>query len=219
MLNYDNFYKTFSNSRKNLKWEEIEYFFDYINKLFQAQISILDIWAWNWRLYWEILSSKLRINNYIWIDISNKLLDEARKNYNWINFLSLDMLNIDNLDIKDINIVFFIASFHHINSIENRLSTLEKLYNWLEKNSFIFMTNWALNSQLNYEKYKNSIISWSNNIYNSLDYNIKIWANQRYYHCFSLLELDFLFKKSWFQIIENSLFKNNKNLISILRKI
>ena len=39
--NYDNFSKTFSNSRLNMKWEEIEYFLDYLVKREQNPSSPL----------------------------------------------------------------------------------------------------------------------------------------------------------------------------------
>jgi hypothetical protein len=80
------------------------------------------------------------------------------------------------------------------------------------------MTNWALSSVLNQEKYKKSIIKNSKNEFWSVDYNIKIWKFTRFYHNFSLEELDYLLKKTWFNIEENRLFDNNKNYISIVYK-
>jgi hypothetical protein len=80
------------------------------------------------------------------------------------------------------------------------------------------MTNWALNSDLNKEKYLNSKILNSKNQFWGEDFNIKIWKFQRYYHCFSLEELEFLFKQTWIKIKENRIFDNNKNFISILEK-
>jgi hypothetical protein len=80
------------------------------------------------------------------------------------------------------------------------------------------MTNWSLNSELNKERYNNSIIKNSKNIFWSLDYNIKLWKFYRYYHCFDLTELDFLFKENWFNIIENRLYDTWKNFISIIQK-
>lgn len=73
------------------------------------------------------------------------------------------------------------------------------------------MTNWALNSDLNFEKYEKSIIKDSKNEFWSLDYNIKIWEFERFYHSFSLEELEYLFQKTWYEIIENKLFDNKRN--------
>jgi hypothetical protein len=41
MVDYNNFAKIFSNSRKNMKWEEIDYFLENINK--DKALKILDI--------------------------------------------------------------------------------------------------------------------------------------------------------------------------------
>ena len=88
----------------------------------------------------------------------------------------------------------------------------------LEDWGYLFMTNWALNSEINNEKYKDSIIDNSLNNFWSKDYMIKFWEYNRYYHCFDLKELEYLANKTWFKIIENKLFENKKNIITILKK-
>ena len=47
--NYDNIAKKFSNSRKNMKWEEIDYF---LEKYFteNKKVSVLDVGCWSARL-------------------------------------------------------------------------------------------------------------------------------------------------------------------------
>jgi SAM-dependent methyltransferase len=72
------------------------------------------------------------------------------------------MLDLDKIE-KKFNYIFFIASFHHLDSIETRLEVLKKVKNLLKENGKIFMTNWALNSDLNKEKYLNSKILNSKN--------------------------------------------------------
>ncbi len=110
--------------------------------------------------------------------------------------------------------IFFIASFHHLDSLEKRERLMSNLKNILNKNWIVFMTNWALKSEVNFEKYKDDEIKNSQNQFWSLDFNIKFWEYLRYYHCFSLEELEYLIKKPWFQIIENRLFDSKKNFIS-----
>jgi hypothetical protein len=41
MVDYNKFAKTFSNSRKNMKWEEIDYFMNFLKK--EKTLKILDI--------------------------------------------------------------------------------------------------------------------------------------------------------------------------------
>jgi SAM-dependent methyltransferase len=110
--------------------------------------------------------------------------------------------------------IFFIASFHHLDSLEKRERLMSNLKNILNKNWIVFMTNWALKSEVNFEKYKDDEIKNSQNQFWALDFNIKFWEYLRYYHCFSLEELEYLIKKPWFQIIENRLFDSKKNFIS-----
>lgn len=80
------------------------------------------------------------------------------------------------------------------------------------------MTNWALDSDLNQIKYNESKIIWSENRFASSDYTIKFWEFDRFYHCFSLSELEYLAEKSGLKIKENRLFENQKNYITILEK-
>ena len=216
MVDYNNFAETFAKSRKNMKWWEIDYFiWKYLDN---SHVKILDIWCGTARLLSQI-SNKINIEkiDYTWVDLSKELLLEAQKNFPEKKFLNLNMINIDEIKEK-FNNIFFIASFHHLNSIEQRDLVLKKARNLLEENWKIFMTNWALNSALNKEKYKNSQIENSLNNFWSIDYNVKIWKFTRFYHCFSLEELEFLAKKNNFKIIENRLFDNQKNFITILEK-
>ena len=214
-VDYNNFAKTFSNSRKKMKWEEIDYFLSFLE--WKKDISILDIWCWNGRFLSHLKDKDIKYTNYLWIDLSDWLLKEASSLHPEAWFLHLNMLDIDSIN-KKFDYIFFIASFHHLDNIDSRKKVLEKVSRLLNKDWKIFMTNWALNSELNKEKYNSSIISDSKNDFWSLDYNIKLWEFDRYYHCFSLEELKYLFIDSWFDILENKLFENNRNFISIIQK-
>jgi hypothetical protein len=99
------------------------------------------------------------------------------------------------------------------------LMVIKKAYKKLESGWMIFLTNWALESELNIKRYSNLKVEWSTNKFWSSDFNIKIGEFVRYYHCFSLDELRYLFEKNWFKIIENREFENKRNLISIIKKI
>jgi len=214
-INYNNFAKTFSNSRKNMKWEEIDYFLSFLEN--KNNENIADIGCWNGRLLKFLKEKNINFNKYLWIDLSEWLLEEAKKIHKDWDFLKLNMLDLEKID-KKLDIIFLIASFHHLDFLKDRLKVLTNVYKMLKKWWKVFMTNWALDSNLNKEKYKNSIVENSKNEFWGYDYNIKIGKYTRYYHCFSLDELDYLFKKTWFKIVENRLFNNQKNYISILEK-
>ena len=147
-VDYNNFSKGFSKSRKYMKWEEIDYFL-WIIKSENRELSILDVWCWSWRLLWELLNSGLNISDYLWVDLSEWMLYEARSIYPDNNFMQLNMLDLDNLGDKKFNCIFFIASFHHLQNFDYRLKVLKCIYNALEKNGLVFMTNWSLNSWFN----------------------------------------------------------------------
>ena len=238
-MDYNSFAKTFSNSRKNMKWEEIDFFLEkipmhpftkvgieqicrdvslkHLENYSGQKIKILDIWCWNWRLIDIIENKNLKVDNYLWVDLSKWLLEEAKILHKSHDFLEIDMLELYKIEEK-FDFIFFIASFHHLKKREEREKVLDYTKNLLKENWVIFMTNWALNSEINEKKYRNMIIDWSKNNFWSIDYNIKIWDFTRFYHCFSIEELEYLFKKSGFDIIENRLFDNKKNYISIIRQ-
>lgn len=217
-VNYNHFAQTFSQSRNGMKWEEIEYFFEKYSPLINWK-KILDIGCGSGRLLDHFITSSFISDiDYFWIDASIRMIQEAKNKFWSDDFLVFDMLKIDILHIKDFESVFFIASFHHLLTIKERIEVLKKLKNIITGNTYIFMTNWALNSELNTEKYEKSIIEDSKNEFWSYDYNIKIWEFERFYHCFSLEELDYLFTQTWYEIIENRLFDNKRNYISIMKK-
>ena len=210
-----------------MKWEEIEYFLNILDVT--ENTNILDIGCGNWRFLWALQNTFPEIipDNYTWIDLSVWLLEEAKTLHPSFlkSFSECDMLNIDSPDLKKKAIrgwenIFFIASFHHLDTLQYREEVLKKAFDILKEWGKIYMTNWALNSPLNYDKYKTSLIEipWWENKWWSLDYNITIWENDRYYHCFSIAELEYLASVSWFKIIENRLFENQRNIITILQK-
>lgn len=246
---YDNIATKFAKSRKNMKWEEISYFIEkyFLNSiphpspLLQEReqenfknISILDVWCGSWRLLEQIWKIYWSYDfDYLWIDLSPEMIEEARKNFSDDMFEVLDMEDLDKLEGKKFDFVFFIASFHHKKFLREREKTLKNLKKVLKENSIVFMTNWALDSEINKEKYKNAEIFFTEKDFENIDdfeekqkekkfwskdFSIKFWEFYRYYHCFTLEELQFLFEENNFEIIENRLFENGRNFISILRK-
>lgn len=211
MVDYNKFAKTFAESRKNMKWPEIEYFLDKYNL---EGKNVLDVWCWSGRLL-SFIKDNVKDFSYTWADLSWELLKEAQKDHQESKFIELNMLDLDKIEWK-FDIVFFIASFHHLDNEEDRLEVLLKAKNLLSDNWKVIMTNWALNSPVNKEKYSKSKIEESENKWWWEDYSIKIWDATRYYHAFSLYELEVLFKKTNYQIEENRLFDNERNYISVI---
>lgn len=216
-VNYDQFAATFSESRNHMKWEEIEYFVEKYSEYIDEK-KIIDIGCGNGRLLDHFIKSHYIFDiDYFWIDSSKWMVEEAKKKFGSDDFLVCDMLDLDRLPIKNFESVFFIASFHHLLTIEERIKVLEDLKKIVLPWNYIFMTNWALESEFNKQKYRLSAIENSQNEFWGKDFNIKIWEFERFYHCFSLQELEYLFEKTWYEIIENRLFENERNFISIIK--
>jgi len=198
-----------------MKWPELEYFFSFLK-----WGHILDIWCGNGRLL-ELYTMYFgnAPEKYTWIDMSSWLIAEALKIFPGRDFREGDMLDIWGIIVgQKFKNVFLIASFHHLSNIQEREDMMWLLYDVLEDGWYIYMTNWALESSLNKEKYRNSQIPESKNRFMSSDFNIKIWKFERFYHSFHLDELSYLADKVGFKIQENRLFEWEKNIITILQK-
>lgn len=208
MVDYDKFAKTFSNSRKNLAWPEIDYFIEYISQLYwEKRIKILDVGCGNGRLLKYLKQSNLQFD-YMWVDSSSWMIDEAKQEFSDDSFEVLDMINIDKLWQK-FDIVFFIASFHHLETIEDRIRVLLQTKNLLNTDWQVLLTNWNLMWEGNMLRYQKSYLwNW--------DFSIKIGDFNRYYRWFLLDELEKLFTQTWFNISKNEIFSWKNNLISII---
>lgn len=218
MNNYDLFSKTFSQSRRGMKWSEVEYFLEYIQKNNISLESILDIWCWSGRLLEQFSSSKIQIQKYLGIDGSNGMIQEARKNFSEYDFMTLDMQSLWEIEKKGVSCIFFIASFHHLETVPERIQVLKDAYDTLRDWGYVFLTNWNLLSWGNIAKYNNQMIEKSQNEFGSEDFSIKIGKYNRYYHWFSLKELQYIISKTDFEILENRVFEGERNIITILRK-
>ena len=218
-VDYNKISKKFSNSRIWMKWPETSFFMEYLEEARVTWKNILDIWCGNGRLLDSLTESNIMNSKteYLWIDLSQWLVEEAKKLHPDFSFNTLDMLDIEILERK-FDIIFMIASFHHLDTSEKRVEFLKKVSSILNDWWYICMTNWNLYSDINSSKYSDSIIKDSKNSFWNFDFHIKFWEYLRYYHGFNTTELESLFLNNWFKICENRVFENEKNIISIIKK-
>jgi len=192
----------FSRTRWNM-WAEYDFFRDYI----KGGDSVLDAGCGNGRLL-ELLKDKNI--NYIGVDVSDKLIELAKKRYPENRFLVADNLNLPFPD-SNFDKAFSIAVLHHIPSAELRKKALLELKRVLKPGGILILTVWdirhkkALPSALKYCLLK--LIGKS-----KLDFRDAFvpWADkvEKYYHFFTKKELQFLVEKNGFKIIKKGIVRN-----------
>lgn len=195
-VDYDDFAETFGESRRGMHWREIdEILTQFIETCSPESAKIADIGCGNGRLLTHIMQHPRAVDfqkftTYVWLDASAELLQQASSDTSFSDFFphtfwSLgDMREMETLLSQHglFDVLFFIASFHHLSTREDRLSVLKQAKNLLSKNGRIIMTNWNL-SHVSQSKYQDSRDAEYPD--GSADYSVKIGEYTRFYHAFS----------------------------------
>lgn len=204
-MSYDNFAETFSKSRIEHPWPELDYLIDIMCQ--KGSTSILDVGCGNGRFieHYESWVTNHELQ-YLGIDSSTGMIREARRLHPGYEFEVYPMCSFSNHEswITNYDCILFLASFHHLETREERLQVLQNMKLYLAQCGEIMMTNWNLRDQPRYAKSHR----WNG------DYDIKIGAFSRYYHGFTLDELEWLFVEAGYQIVENRVFEGGRNIVS-----
>ena len=215
---YDQIAQDFSDTRNKI-WPEFEYFKGY---LANGQ-DILDLGCGNGRLL-ELLK-EYQIN-YLGIDYSKKLIEEAKQDWQNFNFVVGDILDLNLKEKYDL--VFLVATLHHIPSQKLREKVLINVKSVLKPNGKLLMTNWNL-WQKRYLKYiiKYTLLKMSDpdkEVISGIEVkdldlqDVFIpWRKkyQRYIHAFTENNMARLLKKTGFEIIKNV--ANSRNIITVAK--
>ena len=219
---YNRIAKYFAKTRKE-PWAEFELFRPYVKK---GQ-NILDWGCGNGRLARWLKDFNVK---YFGEDHSAELLKIAGKSLR---------AEIKKGDVKFFNtakkikifpdgffdVIFAVASFHHLPDAKSRLEILCKFYRELKKGGKLFITVWNLNSD--WSKKKNDfekigendfLVPWKNP-----DGRVEV---RRYYHSFKKTELSDLIREAGFQIKKADYFgktdwsdkKGGRNLVILAEK-
>lgn len=206
--NYNRISGDFSSKREYLS-DDILYF----KKFIKPNFKILDIGCGNGRL-----AKIIKNSNYIGIDNSEKLLKIAKNKFPKHKFIFSDALNLPK-NLKKFNIIFSLSVLHHIPGEKNQQKFINNIYNHLEKNGITIISIWKPNKK---QLLKSKQINNSNkNIYipfQSSNRKIKV---DRYIYLFDINELEELFKKNHFKILESGYLTRgkSKNIYIVGRKI
>jgi 2-polyprenyl-3-methyl-5-hydroxy-6-metoxy-1,4-benzoquinol methylase len=77
---------------------------------------------------------EVRTYSYLGIDESSGMIEEAQKLHPEYTFMVLDMNHLEELsDDEKYDVIIFIASFHHLQTSEERKEVLEKTKKLLKK--------------------------------------------------------------------------------------
>ena len=132
---YDKIAGDFAQSRNN-SWEEFELFDDYV----KPGQNILDIGCGSGRLCSFLQEKEV---NYTGCDSSSKLLSLAQKKFPRNNFVFGDFRDLPFED-KSFDLVFAIASFHHLMDFKDQKKGVAEMARVLKKDGILCLTVWNL---------------------------------------------------------------------------
>jgi len=216
----------FSWTRKK-QWPEFFYIKEEVSKILETKwkIKILELGCGDGRLFRFLDSYFPDKIEYIWVDISEQLINIAKDSWesssNSSTFIVDDMLSfLEKQDQQSFDMVVAVASFQHINKKYERILILKNIYRILEYDGVVLMFNWSFSSWF-FKKFKKQIfkafVIWILSLFTYPLNDIYVpWKNEwktyyRYYHIFFLFELKNLFKLSSFVIKELCYINRNWN--------
>ena len=209
---YNDIAREFSATRA-YPWKELQVFIPHIKDNFK----ILDLGCGNGRLLKSLEQSDKKLN-YLGVDFSEKLIAQARENHPEAKFVTADMSDLY-FEPNTFDMIFMIASFHHLPTKTERLELLYQAKRWLKPGGLLFMTNWNL-WQKKYLRYSLEKF-WSKRSWNDFfipwttDSGGTVW---RYYHSFTVGELIYLLKTAKFDLEPEGVYKTDWNINAFVRK-
>lgn len=200
-LDYNRIADKFSSTRLRLSQDILD-----LAKLADARDRILDLGCGNGRLI-QVFGKEI---NYIGADVSEKLLEIAKKLHPKNNFVLIKNPLILPFPDESFDKVFCLSVLHHIPTEKYQLQYLNEIKRILIPGGKLILTVWNMP-----EKTKDIFYPFTDP-----EKNIKI---ERYLHCFSIKELSHLIEKSGFKIEKSTLTKRGKikefsNILIIAQK-
>jgi ubiquinone/menaquinone biosynthesis C-methylase UbiE len=155
----------------------------------------------------------------VFTDISEKQLNYARKEdrgkIKSAEFIVQDILD-SSFPKNKFDVIFCIATFHHLKTRKDRIKFLKNVYSWLKPDGYFLMTNWNL-WQKKYLAYRNIWKGLGNFMVPYKNNDGQVLA-QRFYHSFTHQELKKLLIKIGFRIEKIDLSESGNDIISVCRK-
>ena len=170
----------FDQTRK-APWQEFQHFLKYLGK----NDKVLDLGCSNGRLYDFLKDKKV---DYLGVDNNSVLLEKARENFPEAKFQLGDMVDLE-LSDKSFDVIFCIATFHHIPGRKLRRHAVSEMHRMLKRNGILILTVWNLFQWKYFSALLRSIFSFILHIGLKYAWN-DLWVKwgshpvKRYYHAF-----------------------------------
>ncbi len=215
----------FSATRKFI-WEDFKPLMEYV----AVSDKVLDAGCGNGRLF-ELLKEKKV--EYTGLDLSDELIAIARRQYPEIKFIVGNILDLP-LDPENFNVIFCIATLHHLPTEKIRAQAIQQFYKVLRPDGQLIMLNWNLMASNWWPIHAK--IFWQRIIGKgriSFPDVIKLWKNEsgglvgrRYIHGFRPSELATLLQNNGFSRVQQyytkkglaATWRDGYNLITIAHK-
>ncbi len=190
----------------------------------EKQIRIVELWCGSWRLLEHLTVIKDKIINYTWIDLSENILEEAKKNQIpqkniKTEFICDDMIGyLSKCKQESIDIIVGIASIQHLTNKKQRFLIMKLIYRALRYGWVTIITNRSFSLRMikNYTKiilksFLKKLINPNNNERNNLfiPRKSKNKTYYRFYHIFTKKELKKICIQSWL-LIEKLIYTNKQ---------
>ena len=189
---------------------------DFQNK----KLRILEFWCWSGR-FATLLNQQFPWQfSYVGIDLSEELLTYASKENPNLTFLQWDITRfITNFEQESFDLIVWTSSFQHIPTTKERSFLMKHFYRLLDYDGILLMTNWSLSDWFIKKNWKivlkSRILSWFKfDKWSARDLMVPRTDNQwkvyeRFYHFFSLKELERLAIFSGLTIKTNTYINEN----------
>ena len=220
-LFYNKEAKKYAETRKKF-WHEEKTILDEITPLFEQwkKVRVLEFWSGSGRFATLLNQNFADEFDYVGIDLSEELLSYASKDNPNLTFFQWDISAlIKNFDQESFDLIVWTSSFQHIPTLKERSFLMKNFYRLLDYDGILLMTNRSLSKWFIKKNWKAVMIarikSWlrlNNNKARDLmvprtDTNGKVY--ERFYHFFSLKELEKLAIFSWLTIKTNTYINEN----------
>ena len=204
--------KKYAETRKKF-WHEEKAILDEITPLFEEwkKVRVLEFWCGSGRFATLLNQNFAGKFDYVGIDLSDELLSYASKDNPNLTFFQWDITKlIKNFEQESFDLIVWTSSFQHIPSNKERSYLMKSFYRILDYDWILLMTNRSLSSWFIRKNrktvFKARILSWLKfDKWSARDLLVPWTDNdwkvyKRFYHFFSLKELEKLANFSWLTI-------------------